>query len=336
MIRNFLAAAIIFIAFSAPTQAQINAALQSERPTLRSEATVFGDVVRIGDLIDHAGIVAKTPIFRAPDLGVTGTVSTDAVLEAVRVHAIVGLDPGNISEIAVTRASRAIPASEIESPITHALAAQYPLGPAKDIVLNFDSELHTIYVEPSAKGEPRLEHISFDTRNGRFDALLDMPNHRLLRLTGKAVPSVEVLSVSRAIARGEIIRNGDVIAERRARAEVSMEFVGGSDQAIGLAARTSLKAGQILAAGDLMKPEMIQRNETVTLVYEVPGITLTVRGKASNGGAKGDVISVLNEQSKRGVQGVIVGPGRVVVSTESPKLVANAEAENSKSDSNAQ
>ena len=72
-----------------------------------------------------------------------------------------------------------------------------------------------------------------------------------------------------------------------------------------------------------MKPELVQRNETVTLVYQVPGIMLTVRGKATEGGAEGDVISVLNEQSKRTVQGVIVGPGRVVISTVARRLAAN-------------
>ena len=60
-----------------------------------------------------------------------------------------------------------------------------------------------------------------------------------------------------------------------------------------------------------MKPELVQRNETVTLIYEVPGIALTVRGKALEGGAEGDTISVLNEQSKRTVQGVVAAPGRM-------------------------
>jgi flagellar basal body P-ring formation protein FlgA len=92
---------------------------------------------------------------------------------------------------------------------------------------------------------------------------------------------------------------------------------------IGFAARSSLQAGRPLRAADLMKPELVQRNESVTLVYEVPGVMLTVRGKAVEGGAEGDVISVLNEQSKRTVQGLVVGPGRVVVSTGSPRLAAN-------------
>ncbi|HET7376189.1 MAG TPA: flagella basal body P-ring formation protein FlgA, partial [Anaerolineae bacterium] len=67
-------------------------------------------------------------------------------------------------------------------------------------------------------------------------------------------------------------------------------------------------------------------NETVTLVYEVPGVVLTIRGKAAEGGAEGDVINVLNEQSKRTVQGVIVGPGRVVINSGSPRVATNYPA----------
>ena len=35
------------------------------------------------------------------------------------------------------------------------------------------------------------------------------------------------------------------------------------------------------------------------------------------------MISVLNEQSKRVVQGVIIGPGRVAITTGSPRFAAN-------------
>src|SRR6185369_4198360 len=89
------------------------------------------------------------------------------------------------------------------------------------------------------------------------------------------------------------------------------------------AARNTLQAGRLLRAGDVMKPELVARNETVTLIYEVPGIVLTIRGKAADSGAEGDVISVLNEQSKRTAQGTIVGPGRVLVSNGSPRLASN-------------
>jgi flagella basal body P-ring formation protein FlgA len=84
-----------------------------------------------------------------------------------------------------------------------------------------------------------------------------------------------------------------------------------------------LQAGHLLRNAELMKPEVIQRNDAVMLMFEVPGIKLTVRGKATEGGAEGDTIAVLNEQTKRIIQGVIVGPGRVVVAANGPRLAAN-------------
>src|SRR3954451_18765053 len=121
MIRTVTYATIGLLLFTA------GAAAEPERPALRAEAVVAGSVVRIGDLVDHAGIVANVAVFRAPALGQTGTISTAQVLDALRAHALVGLDPGSISEITVTRASRAISVHDIEALLTAALAKTYGL-----------------------------------------------------------------------------------------------------------------------------------------------------------------------------------------------------------------
>ena len=105
MIRTLTLALAALLALGAA------AAADQARPRLKSEATVTGNLVRIGDLVENAGIVAKVAIFRAPDLGSTGAVSAEAVIEAVRKHALVGLDAGDVSEVIVTRASRTIPAA---------------------------------------------------------------------------------------------------------------------------------------------------------------------------------------------------------------------------------
>ncbi len=116
-----------------------------------------------------------------------------------------------------------------------------------------------------------------------------------------------------------------MLIERRPRTELTREIITDRERAVGLAARAPLQPGRVIRAAELMKPALVQRDESVTLMYEVPGVRLTVRGKAGEPGAEGDVISVLNEQSKRTVQGVVVGPGRVVISTLAPRLAANIQ-----------
>jgi flagella basal body P-ring formation protein FlgA len=97
---------------------------------------------------------------------------------------------------------------------------------------------------------------------------------------------------------------------------------------VGLSLRRALRAGQLLRQADLMRPELVQRNENVTLVFEAPGIMLTSRAKALETGAEGDLISVLNVQSKRTVQGIVSGPNTVTVTTMKPRVAAVASSDN--------
>lgn len=325
MIRMSFAALATLLSIGA-TAAQTLDTLEPRRPVLKSEATVTGPVVRVGDLVENAGIIAKVPIFRAPDLGFTGTVPAEAVVAAVRTHALIGLDTGGVTEVTVTRAARAIPAKEIEDIVARALSVQYNLGKPSDITIVFERDMQAMYVDPSAIGSPHVARINYETRNARFDATLDIPtgagSRGTLRITGRAQATVEVVTVARMLERGAILKESDVVLERRPRAEVGRDAITERNQAVGLAARNALQPGRSVRSAELMKPNMVQRNETVTLIYEVPGIVLTVRGKAAEGGVEGDVVSVLNEQSKRTVQGTIVGPGQVVISTAASRLAA--------------
>jgi flagella basal body P-ring formation protein FlgA len=296
---------------------------------LKAQATVTGDLVKIGDLVENAGIIAKVPIFRAPDLGTTGTVSADAVAAAVQKHALIGLDTAGLSEVTVTRPARTIPAKDIEDIVAQALAGQYQLGAVKDIAVTFDGILGAINVEPSALGEPRVTRVAYDQRTSRFDASIELPTGATargnLRLAGRAIATLEVVTLANSVDRGTVLKDADIVVERRPRAEVTREALMDPERARGLAARSNLQAGAILRATDLTKPEVVQRNDMVTLTYAMPGLKLTVRGKALDGGAEGDLISIINEQSKRTLQAVVTGPGRAAISAGTPRLAANLE-----------
>jgi flagella basal body P-ring formation protein FlgA len=327
MIAAMIAAATIRTAALALLVAALPAATQAEtlRPALKRSAVITGDLVRIGDLIENAGIVADIPIFRAPNLGDSGTVPAAAVAQAVRPHAILGLDTRGIAEVTVTRPSRLITGKDIQAELARLIAEQYGLGDPADLAVTVEHELRSLNVEPSAHARPRALRLAYDAHSGRFDALIEFPGARPLRFSGNAAVTAPALVMTRSLARGEIVGRADVAIERRPRTQVGRDVLTLADAAIGRAARQPLRAGQPLRGSDVMKPELVQRDAAVTLVYRSPGITLTVRGKASEGGAEGDLISATNLQSKRVIQGVVAADGSVVVHAATPRIVANLD-----------
>src|SRR5580700_5808806 len=147
----------------------VAAAQTTTTPALKASVIVSGDVVRIGDLVENAGPVADVPIFRAPDLGTTGAVATDRIVDAIRSHQLIGIDTRGLSEVIVTHASRAIPAREISARIAQALSGQYGFGNARDILINFDGDVRTLQIEPNVTGELQVLALSYDPRSTRFD-----------------------------------------------------------------------------------------------------------------------------------------------------------------------
>ncbi|MCO5131066.1 MAG: flagellar basal body P-ring formation protein FlgA [Xanthobacteraceae bacterium] len=321
MIRSLLTAALI-------AAAPLAAFAQSAGvPALRADVTVTADIVRIGDMIDNAGAAAAIAIYRAPDPGTTGKLPAAQVLATLRAHQVIGIDARNLREVAVTRLARTIDVKEIEQGVARALEHRNGLGAAGDIELSFDRGIEPLRLDVANTGALHPVAVRFDSRNGRFDTVFEIANTggaapARLRFTGTAVDTVEAVVLTRALDRNEIVKASDVAIERRPRAEVGRD-VAVSAQVVGMQARRQLRQGQALRSSDLAKPDLVQRDQAVTIVYKTAGITLTIRGKALENGAEGDAVSVMNLQSKRTFSGTVVGRNQVVVT---PQPVAATEA----------
>src|SRR3954464_6804500 len=124
----FLATALLassLTAAAAQTRDNVIAA-----PVLRGNVTVSSDIVRIGDIIDNAGTAAQIAIYRAPDLGTTGTLPVANVLNTLRAHQVIGVDTRDLKEISVTRLARTIEGKDIETQVARALERKNGLGEA--------------------------------------------------------------------------------------------------------------------------------------------------------------------------------------------------------------
>ncbi len=141
----------------------------ADLPRLKSSAVVVADVVRIGDLIENAGAVADVAIFRSPDVGNTGSVSSAKVLEAARQHNLLIVDARGVIDVEIVRDSRVVSARDIEARILRIFAGQKGLGEAARLTVTFDREPTAFYVEPQVTGDFQVTRSNFDPRTGRFD-----------------------------------------------------------------------------------------------------------------------------------------------------------------------
>ncbi len=310
--KLFLIATLLFPTCAA---AQVTTVAPTALPALKAEATVTSDIVRIRDLVENAGVVADVAIFRAPDLGQTGTVETARIVDAIRPYKLVDIDTRGLTEVSVTRTSRTITTKQLEERVALAIGKRLGTGDGRDVAVRFDRDVRALEIDPAAIGALHMMRLAYDPSNGRFDIVFELPSatHRrvVLRYTGVAVETVPVVIPLRPIGRGETIRASDVSLERRPKADAGENPVGSLDAAVGMAVKRPLRMGLAVRAADLMKPEIVRQNEVVTITYERPGIVLSVRGKALESGAEGDVVNVLNIQSKRTLQTTVTGPGRV-------------------------
>lgn len=316
MIARPLLIAAALLAFAAPAVAQTRGE-EIATPVLRANVSVTTDIVRIGDVIDNAGHAGKIAIYRAPDPGTTGTLPVAQVISALRAHQVIGVDTRDLREITVTRLARTFDAQEIEQAITRALERRNGLGDAANITLTFDRAPGDIRLDAANSGALNPVAARYEPRTTRFDVTFEIANETgiasaKLRFSGTAIETVEAAVLARSVERGEILKSSDVMLERRPKAEVGIDAIA-RDRAVGMQARRQLRAGQPMRSADLAKPDLVQRDQGVTLIYETAGLYLTVLGKALEGGTEGDVVNVLNLQSKRTVSGVIVGRNRVAV-----------------------
>src|SRR5262245_23387722 len=138
-------------------------------PVLRANVQVSSDLVRIGDVIDNAGAAGQIAIYRAPDLGTTGTLPVAQVLNALRAHQVIGVDTRDLREITVTRLARTLEGKDIVLQVAQALERRNGLGDAANLSLTFDRDPGDVRLDAGFTGSMQASIVRYDIRTGRFD-----------------------------------------------------------------------------------------------------------------------------------------------------------------------
>ena len=123
---------------------------------------------------------------------------------------------------------------------------------------------------------------------------------------------VRVVVPSHDIPRGQVITEGDLTYATVAGNALMAGTVTSFSAAKDMEARRLLHAGETFRADDMRRPIVVTRGETVTMLFNAPGVELTATGRAMGEGGIGDTVMVQNPASFRMINGVISAPGTVV------------------------
>ncbi|AMY68045.1 flagellar basal body P-ring formation chaperone FlgA [Frigidibacter mobilis] len=82
---------------------------------------------------------------------------------------------------------------------------------------------------------------------------------------------------------------------------------------LGQEARGAIYAGRPILAGDIGPPALVERNQTVTLVYRSGPLTILAEGRALGRGGSGDSLRAMNTASRTTITGRIAADGTVHV-----------------------
>lgn len=120
----------------------------------------------------------------------------------------------------------------------------------------------------------------------------------------------EVLVATRTLRAASLIGPGDVAL---AAGTPPPGAATRTDQAVGLEARITLYAGRPIPLSALSAPALVERNQTVALLYLSGGLEIRAEGRALGRAGEGEAVRILNLASRSTVSGRVAGPGLVIV-----------------------
>jgi flagella basal body P-ring formation protein FlgA len=283
----------------------------------RSHVVVQGPEVRLSDLFEGTLPRGDRVLGPSPAPGRVYTVEPGQLAAIARANGITLAAP---AAAVVERPGRPLPRETVEQALREALLAAGAIEtPEAPLVL----QAYTAPVVPLSVAPPRVvvEDLGWDAAQGRFNAsvaaIVGPEAPVRVRIAGRVDDTVAVPVPVRRLSEGETIRAGDLRVVRMPAARVPAGAELDPARLAGRTLRETASPGAPITAEQFGAAPMVSRGQPVSLLVELPGLSITAQGRALEDGARGARVQVMNNASRAVLEGVVVGPGRVRVSADS-------------------
>ena len=122
--------------------------------------------------------------------------------------------------------------------------------------------------------------------------------------------TTKVVSLARNISKGQVLDKNDLVLVEIPEQSNFESFVS-FDKLIGRKITSNLARGTVLKARHLKHTTSVNKNDTVLVVFGNNKLSITTYGTALASGQKGDMITIVNQNSKKTFKAIVIGEKKV-------------------------
>lgn len=287
----------------------------------RSESTVTGDSVTLGDVFD--GVTDNASYYLAPAPAPGGTLVLNARdLARISDAFNLGWRGAGTAQTVVRRLSGTVSALEIQAALQEKISAEL-----QNTKVEVELSDRNVSLQNSNPADRRvhMENLSYSLSRGDFSATISLNGGSSRNVTGRLfqLAAIPVLTVPKR--PGDVISKSDIDTLYVRAEDIAASTIVDASRLVGMTPRRGLSAQKPVNGADVKSPIIVKKGEFVTMSLKGSQLDITTQGRALEDGAAGDVIQVMNDSSKKRVDAVVIGPQTVSIRAAEPTVTASAD-----------
>lgn len=281
--------------------------------SLRSEAVITGEHIRLGDIFENVKN-ADYILGPAPQPG------KDMILNAKSLYKIasalnVNWSPATSSEQLVLRREASIVSQDsITKTLEDKLAND---GVDGKFSITYTTPPTDILLPGGTLEQVEVSAINIDIQRDTFNAVLVAPSVqnplKRINVSGRIERLIPVPVLANTLRNGDLIGARDIDWMDMPKNRIANNTVMDEKDLINMTPRRPIQAGKPIILNELERPKLVDRGDSITLIFANGPMVLTTKGKSMQAGSVGDIVRVSNTGSNKNLEGVVTNYREVTI-----------------------
>ena len=292
--------------------------------TLKALAVVDGDAVRLSDIAavtggaqDQLNALSATVVARSPQPGQTRFVGADYIrirLKQAGFDTAAMMFKGS-QDVRISRRSMDLPSERIQHAVETAIRSRMPWENENVTIsgISFDETLHLPTGKLTYQVVPKRHEDYLGRTILALHLFVDGEPVRKLWVNATISVMADVVTVMQPLGKHQHIELDDLSVQRRNLADLPADTVSRLEDALGNRATRMIYPNTVLQSSMMASPPLVQRGDIVKIVADAGPMTITATGMVKQRGRKGEIVRVMNTDSRRVILARVTGPGAVKV-----------------------